>query len=424
MMWVDIEASLSGIDIKQLTDRELWSYRYLKHVIDRARRRVSGVKTGHFANSRSAINDFASASRERAELSSSITANIDRFSFKIRATTFENIEDDRILRFDGSYAAGTWGNWVLGFGAIDRWWGPGWQSSLVLSNNARPTEGFFMQRKQSEAFSLPGLSLLGPWNIHLFSNQLESRRDIANAKLSGARFTFKPASFVDIGLSRVVQWGGEGRPEGLQTLTDLVLGNDDAEINPGNQMFSFDWRVHLPFIPGVDIAAYHQVFSEDGEGIPGDSAQLWGLEASFLIGSVNTHLSYENHDTRDNSALGTYEHGTYRTGYRSQQRSIGSSLDTASLGQSLLAEHYFSNGHQLYWRYSELTFNAEGMQNDIGGHPYGDNRIEETLMELRYMFPVSKKLQLQTGLQHLSEPLNYFGEVIESHLSLGFEFQW
>ena len=221
MMWVDIEASLSGIDIKQLTDRELWSYRYLKHVIDRARRRVSGVKTGHFANSRSAINDFASASRERAELSSSITANIDRFSFKIRATTFENIEDDRILRFDGSYAAGTWGNWVLGFGAIDRWWGPGWQSSLVLSNNARPTEGFFMQRKQSEAFSLPGLSLLGPWNIHLFSNQLESRRDIANAKLSGARFTFKPANFLDIGLSRVVQWGGRRAPRGLANLNRL-----------------------------------------------------------------------------------------------------------------------------------------------------------------------------------------------------------
>ncbi|MBR9886063.1 MAG: capsule assembly Wzi family protein, partial [Oceanospirillales bacterium] len=47
-------------------------------------------------------------------------------------------DDDKEFRLDGSYLAATASNWVLGAGAINRWWGPGWQSSLILSNNARP----------------------------------------------------------------------------------------------------------------------------------------------------------------------------------------------------------------------------------------------------------------------------------------------
>ncbi|HBC34390.1 MAG TPA: capsule assembly Wzi family protein, partial [Marinobacter adhaerens] len=35
--------------------------------------------------------------------------------------------DGEEFRLDGSYVAATAGNWVLGVGAIDRWWGPGWQ---------------------------------------------------------------------------------------------------------------------------------------------------------------------------------------------------------------------------------------------------------------------------------------------------------
>lgn len=442
IMWVEVEASLADIDIKMLNNRELWSYRYLKHVTSRAKRALSGVKSAHIANSRSAVNDFATESRERSLLSSSITTNVESVSFKIQLNIFEKplniserqpddsegqpdtsekFEKARVLRFDGSYLAGTRGNWVFGAGAIDRWWGPGWQSSLILSNNARPSPGLFIQRKQSLPSDWPLLSLLGPWNMHLFANQLEADREIANAKLVGARLTFQPLSFFEFGLSRVAQWGGEERPESWQSLADVILGNDDnADIDPGNQTLSFDWRLHLPLLHVIDLSLYNQQYSEDGEDFASDNANIWGLEASFLIAAVNTHLSYEYHDSRSSSDNGVYEHSIYSSGYRTHGRSIGSSLDTASLGRSLLGEHYFSNGHQLHWRYGKIKFNTD----DTAGHPYGDTEIEETLVELRYKLPLSKTLQLNSGLQHLSEPLVYSGEVIESHLSIGFDFQW
>ncbi|MBX2858089.1 MAG: hypothetical protein KTR17_05455, partial [Cellvibrionaceae bacterium] len=49
IMWVEVEASLTDVDVKMLNRRELWSYRYLKHVTSRAKRAISGVKSGYLA---------------------------------------------------------------------------------------------------------------------------------------------------------------------------------------------------------------------------------------------------------------------------------------------------------------------------------------------------------------------------------------
>ncbi|OHY79852.1 capsule assembly Wzi family protein [Marinobacter sp. AC-23] len=52
--------------------------------------------------------------------------------------------DDEAVRFDGSYLAATQYNWTVGAGFIDRWWGPGWQSSMILSSNARPVPSVWL----------------------------------------------------------------------------------------------------------------------------------------------------------------------------------------------------------------------------------------------------------------------------------------
>ncbi len=39
---------------------------------------------------------------------------------------------------DGSYLGVNVGNFMLSAGYIERWWGPGWDGSLILSTNARP----------------------------------------------------------------------------------------------------------------------------------------------------------------------------------------------------------------------------------------------------------------------------------------------
>ena len=49
---------------------------------------------------------------------------------------------DEGFALDGSYIAARLGNWSASFGQVERWWGPGWDGSLILSTNARPSQRF------------------------------------------------------------------------------------------------------------------------------------------------------------------------------------------------------------------------------------------------------------------------------------------
>src|SRR5690606_41917145 len=97
-----------------------------------------------------------------------------------------------------------------------------------------------------------------------FGGQLESGRHIPEAKLLGARFAFMPLKGLEIGLSRTAQWGGDGRPESLSSLFDLMLGTEDnvhtveeTKNEPGNQLASIDLRYGFAMGPG-SFAVYAQ----------------------------------------------------------------------------------------------------------------------------------------------------------------------
>ncbi|SVC41225.1 uncharacterized protein METZ01_LOCUS294079, partial [marine metagenome] len=82
----------------------------------------------------------------------------DRFAGKLRLTTVGDVEPDWRgrkddgLQFDESYLAGRLGNWSASFGQVGRHWGPGWDGSLILSNNARPVPAFSVDRRIPEPF--------------------------------------------------------------------------------------------------------------------------------------------------------------------------------------------------------------------------------------------------------------------------------
>jgi hypothetical protein len=80
---------------------------------------------------------FQAGPRENAEASLDLQWQGTNWAFGLKPAFAANPEDDENLRLDGSYLAATAGDWVFGAGAINRWWGPGWQSSLILSNNAQ-----------------------------------------------------------------------------------------------------------------------------------------------------------------------------------------------------------------------------------------------------------------------------------------------
>ncbi len=231
---------------------------------------TAGISGG---NTIPVIRSFASMPREEKQIYASGSWMDEDYAFKLKLTGVDEAQDNKGLRLDDSYASIKLGNWLLSAGAQDRWWGPGWQGSLIMSHNARPVPGIAVQRVQSQAPETRWLKWLGPWSFMTYIGQLESERVIPNAKLWSARFTFKPFSSLEIGLSRAAQFGGEGRPEGLKTFWQMLLGQDNSgedsitvENQPGNQLGGFDFRWSLP-LESFPSALYFQLVGEDESGM-------------------------------------------------------------------------------------------------------------------------------------------------------------
>ncbi|HJV62364.1 MAG TPA: capsule assembly Wzi family protein, partial [Albitalea sp.] len=236
------------------------------------------------------------------------------------------------FRLDDSAVATELLGWQLQAWAHRSWWGPGWQGSLVLGNNAPPFAGVGFQRASASTSTPPLLAWLGPWNFEFFVAQDEGGR---HAFFVGNRFTFKPWRRLEIGLTRTAQWGGAGHPNSVKSFAKMLLGigvnpNTPAEVpeDPANEMSGYDLRLRCG--DALRCAVYTQLIGEDAtHGWPGRFLGLYGIEswsadgtqrwfgefAETLCGGFREHnpmrpCAYRNHG--------------YPEGYASAGRWIGS----------------------------------------------------------------------------------------------------
>ena len=91
------------------------------------------------------LRGFQNVPRGKAEASVSVDWTGDRFAFRLQPGYVDDVTDDKDFRADGSYVTAALGNWMIGAAAVDRWWGPGWGGSLILSNNARPIPALILE---------------------------------------------------------------------------------------------------------------------------------------------------------------------------------------------------------------------------------------------------------------------------------------
>ena len=278
---------------------------------------------------------FSDVPREEGEISAGAQYTGDRFALRLQATAVSNASDGEDLRPDGSYAAVVFGNWMLSAGYIDRWWGPGWEGSLIYGTNSRPIPSITIERNYSDPSKHPWFAWIGQWRLAVTMGQLEADRDDApNAQLFGMRATWKPHPRLEVGISRSAQWCGDGRPCDLATFWDLLTGNDNDQPlpeQPGNQMGGFDLRWSLPWAP---LAVYAQAIGEDEANfMPSKYLGLFGAEVWGGIGERSWRAHVEYADTacafyESPPQFGcAYHNSIYTDGYQYRDRSIGHALD-------------------------------------------------------------------------------------------------
>ncbi len=385
--------SLGGIS-QRLKDGEVeWGHDLVEHSISRESREGFSpmrAKLG-LADNRVTVRSFGNEPRASFQPSFVTSWMNDRFAARISVSTLYGVENDwkgrkdEGLTVDGSYLAARLGNWSGRVGKIDRWWGPGWDGSLIMSTNARPIPSVSLDRRVPEPFESKWLSWIGPWSFHSFIGRMEKERHVPKPFLWGMRVELAPTLVdgLEIGLFRMMQLGGEGRPKGLSTWIDAFLSQDNTGGNtgldpakePGNQLAGLDFRWR-PF--DLPFAFYGQVAGEDEDNfLPNALFFQYGVDTWSVFDNSTLRLFAEyadltthwwTDDPRTNNI--TYGHYIYNDGYRYRGRPIGHWADQdskiLSLGGILLAHDGIGWGGT--FRTGKLNEDGVGTSSVSNGH--------------------------------------------------------
>jgi hypothetical protein len=254
-------------------------------------------------------------------------------------------------------------------GKDSMFWGPG-HGGLIMSNNPDPFK--MVKISNPSPVSLPWIfRALGPFKIVWFLTQLEEDRPIPKPNLTGLRVEFKPHPAVEIGLSRTMIFGGQGRP--TYTFADYwkaFLGSNESL--PGNlendQLAGFDVSVLLPvdsFLPARNVKLYTECIGEDeAGGLPTDWGTIFGanLYDIFRTGKTDLTIEYANdHDPSKPNVF--YNHGVYLAGYTYDGRIIGHYMGTDSKDLFVRLTHYLSSDIILGLQYDKQTSNLSSSPN-------------------------------------------------------------
>ncbi|MGB5621477.1 MAG: capsule assembly Wzi family protein [Gammaproteobacteria bacterium] len=353
--WATLDADIAETDpsqINRLSGSEQAAFQRLRDRV-RANKALSGIQPNaemSVRNNNFWLRTFEDTPREKTEMRAGASWMGNRLAVRVQGSYVGDPEnpDNQNWRMDGSYAAVSLGNQILSAGAIDRWWGPSWDNTLIYSNAARPIGGFALERNVAKAFETKWLSWIGPWNYSLFWGFLGDDRAVDNARLMAFRVGFRPWQSLEIGLTRSAIWCGSGRPCDADAVWDIIVANDNtgegditAGNDPSNQLAAIDFRWSSPWGDGPWAIYSQWVANDETNNLPSQwfgqaGFEWWGeLKTRWISGSYTAH--FEVSDTlaefweSDPAYDLAYNHGTYQSGYRYKGKPIGAAADGDSL---------------------------------------------------------------------------------------------
>ena len=279
------------------------------------------------------------------------------------------------LSFDDSFLTARAGNWLFYGGWVDQWYGPGWTSSLTLSNNARPTPKIGLMRDNPHAFETPWLSWLGPWQFNTFLGVLDGPRVDRNTLFAGVRLTFEPLHNLELGVARLSELCGTNHACHPWS-AEFHFQNSDLHPNPVNDEATVDakytFRLH-----DLIVSPYAQLMNEDtgpfthsatsyliGDSVTGPfggNGARWRVVAEYTD-TIATRNWFGFNNQFNGAAYNDYK---YIDGWRYRGQSMGFSLDSDSRLFSLMGLLTDNRG----WTYRLVYYRANINSSQLAGNP-------------------------------------------------------
>jgi hypothetical protein len=384
LMWHDIAADLRNSSSYNLDTSTKNAFSYVLHELKLAKRNQRKLEV-NLASKSNRFTSFGDSFRDKNNISLHSSFMTSYFAVNLSPSYTASPNDDDELRYDGSYVAAFAGNWVVTLGMQDRWWGPGWDSNLSMTNNARPIPAVALSRKSAQPLSIPFTDWDIPWTVTSYMGVMDDKRIVKDTLLWGFRLNFKPFENLEIGVTRLAQWAGDGRNKDIETFWNVLKGQDNCGGNgptveeckngaePGNQLAGWDFRWSTSLFE-QPLGVYFSLFAEDGDRRGG--LNFFG-EERYQVG-FDTRFNAFNHDWlfyvegADTYALckdgvngdGTstigdcyYEHHIYKTGMRYKGRNIGNLYenDATSLVFGLVSQENSDINYEFKFRWLQLN---------------------------------------------------------------------
>ena len=332
LAWGDIAYNLTKNE-SEMSLIEITSFQRIKEALIEAEMGGLGgqteIKVAKNPNQMTWFNDSVTNTKSVGAQSSYLSKNL-ALNIKVEKIPGKTLMDE-------SYLAIARGNYSLTLGSKKNWWGPGWDSSLVLSSNARPIRGLSIERNFSDPFESAFLKWIGPWDLSVIIGELDSNRSISDPKFFGMRFGFRPTSSLELGLSRTSLFCGENLSCGFSTFTDMLIDKNDDGYNAVGIDFRSSHKINdIPF------AVYGQLMGEPFNNTMGlFGMETWGLINSnqqlesyrFFVEASSTSCQFYKNDSEKYGCA--YRNDLYTDGYRYDGSNIGHTSDGDSMVLSL-----------------------------------------------------------------------------------------
>ncbi|KZK71083.1 hypothetical protein A1L58_11180 [Shewanella baltica] len=413
LMWSGIGGDLAKIEPELLSPSLVQAYArvnfYYQSAVDNrgnARIKVSA------ASDPARFQHYGSDYREKGEVLGSYEYLGSRVAYKATVAETYDPQDNKNFRLDESYFAIILGNWIATLGSVEQWWGPGFDSALHRSNNARPMQSLTLSRNNAAAFETPWLSWIGPWTFKTGFSLTEVDRAVPKTAEWDMRLSARPIKQLEVGLSWSTLFCGEGQDCNFNSWWDSVASNSvcldgtsdcapEDHRDAGHRTQSIDMR-YTSSLQDIPVGLYLEHSCENGS----DCGSLWGIDTHFGTSGKQFKLFMEYSDTYvkcdGDSANCFYEDPVYLSGSRYYGRALGSTYDSdaQTFVVGLVGQFSNSRGFTSLLRYAKLNKDGINVASTWAPQPPKEDLL---MLELSYRMPVWKGMWSLGGTVSRSE---------------------
>jgi len=215
-------------------------------------------------------------------------------------------------------------------------WGPGHDGGFLLTRNAAPVPTLRLGLTAPHAFE-GWWAWLGTWDFSYLLGRLEPDRVVPKPYLTGLRVLWMPTARLELGASRTILLGGEGRPGLSWTDYLAILGGRNIANGPdtSDSIAALDAAYTLRF-PGGQAARLYAEWAGEDEAhqfhLPTKPAVRGGLYLAGIGpgGRFTARGEFAATDVLYDHAMWGhdfwYAHGTYQSGYTYRGRILGDAM--------------------------------------------------------------------------------------------------